>query len=325
MSVTIDEVAKLAGCSKGTVSRVLNKKGYISEETRRKVEQAVRDLNYYPSEVARSVASQKTFMIGLIVPTTNHPFFAELTYFIERSLSEFGYKLMICNTLNDIKKEEEYVTKLMSNQVDGMIVASQNSINVDYNFPGLPIIAIDHFISDEIPVIRSDNYQGGYLATTELVDVGCRNILCVNPIKNQYGHVNQRSQAYQDVVAQNDLKTYYIELQSALSRTEKGEVIEKNLKDMPEIDGVFAQDDETAILFLTILHKMGRTSAKVIGYDGASVSRLIRPDLSTIQQPIEKLAYESVVILLGLMRKEIKFKKEYVLPVKLIKSETTMN
>lgn len=326
MKVTIDEVAKLAGCSKGTVSRVLNEKGYVSEETKKKVQRAAKELNYYPSEVARSVSSNKTFIIGLIVPTTNHPFFGELVHYIERNLSRHGYKLMICNTLNDIAKEEKYVTKLLSNQVDGIIVASQNSIKVDYNFPGLPIIAIDHFVSDDIPIIRSDNYRGGYLATKELVSAGCKEILCVNPIKDQNGHKNLRSIAYADVAKNHKLNCNFIELRSLLSAVEKKIKIKEKLLEIPEIDGVFAQDDETAVLFLEVLKEIGKnvpSEVKLIGYDGASISQLLRPDLSTIQQPIEAISYEAIQVLLQLMNKEILVEKEYVLPVTLIKSKTT--
>lgn len=326
MKVTIDEVAKLAGCSKGTVSRVLNEKGYVSEETRNKVHKAAKELNYYPSEVARSVSSKKTFLIGLIVPTTNHPFFGELVHFIERNLNHYGYKLMICNTLNDVEKEEKYVTQLMSNQVDGMIVASQNSIKVNYDFPGLPIIAIDHFMSNVIPVIRSDNYNGGYLATNELINAGCKEILCVNPIKNHDGDTNLRSKAYEEVMIENKLNSYFIKLRSHLSKEEKKLKIEKELLENPKIDGIFAQDDETAVLFLDVLKELGKrvpATVKVIGYDGSSISRLLRPDLTTIQQPIEELAYEAIQILLMLMNKETVDQKEYILPVSLLKGDTT--
>lgn len=323
MKVTIAEVAKLAGCSKGTVSRVLNEKGYVSEKTRKKVYNAAKELNYYPSEVARSVSSRKTFLIGLIVPTTNHPFFGELVHFLERNLNHYDYKLMICNTLNDVEKEEKYVTNLMSNQVDGMIVASQNSIKVDYNFPGLPIIAIDHFISNDIPVIRSDNYKGGYLATNELISAGCKKILCVNPVKNHHNHINQRSNAYNDVTMKHKLNRYYITLGSHLSLEEKRLKIEEELLKNPTIDGIFAQDDETAVLFLNALNNLGKQNVKVIGYDGSSISRLLRPDLSTIQQPIVDLAYEAVRILLKLINKEVVNKKEYILPVTLLRGETT--
>lgn len=322
MKVTIDEVAKLAGCSKGTVSRVLNEKGYVSEETRNKVHKAAKELNYYPSEVARSVSSKKTFLIGLIVPTTNHPFFGELVHFIERNLNHLGYKLMICNTLNDVEKEEKYVTKLMSNQVDGMIVASQNSIKVDYNFPGLPIIAIDHFISNAIPVIRSDNYKGGYLATNELMNAGCKEILCVNPVKDHHGHINQRSKAYEEVMIKHKLNRDYIKLRSQLSKEEKRLKIEGKLLENPMIDGIFAQDDETAVLFLDILKDLGKHNIKVIGYDGSSISRLLRPDLTTIQQPIEDLASKAIQVLFKLMNKEKVDRKEYILPVMLLKGDT---
>ena len=115
---TIHDVAKKAGVSVTTVSRVLNNRGYISDEMKEKVMTAIKELNYIPNEIARSFFTNKTNFVGLIVPTTSNPFFGELTFHIEKKLSTKGYKLFICNSINDVETERVYLRLLQEKRVD---------------------------------------------------------------------------------------------------------------------------------------------------------------------------------------------------------------
>src|SRR5690606_7773253 len=121
---TIRDVAERAGVSVTTVSRVLNNRGYISEATRRKVYQAMKELDYQPNEVARSLFRKRSNIIGLIVPTVEHPFFGELTFQVETYAYSRGYKVLVCNSQLNAAKEQEYIGMLRRNQVDGIIMAS---------------------------------------------------------------------------------------------------------------------------------------------------------------------------------------------------------
>ena len=111
MKVKIQDVAKKAGVSPTTVSRVLNNRGYISEETREKVNRAMKELNYVPNDVARSLFNKRTNLIGLIIPTVSNPFFGELTFYIETICNSIGYKVLICNSLNNIENEKKYLDR----------------------------------------------------------------------------------------------------------------------------------------------------------------------------------------------------------------------
>ena len=117
---TIKDVAERAGVSVTTVSRVLNNRGYISQATRTKVYQAMEELDYQPNEVARSLFRKRSKIIGLIVPTVAHPFFGELTSYLETYAYSRGYKVLICNSQLDASKEQEYIGMLRRNQVDGI-------------------------------------------------------------------------------------------------------------------------------------------------------------------------------------------------------------
>src|SRR5471030_2413619 len=127
---TIKDVAEVAGITVTTVSRVLNNRGYISEKTRKKVYDAMQQLNYRPNEMARSLLRKKSNLIGLIIPTVAHPFFSELTNYIEYYAYKLGYKILLCNSYQDSVKEKEYIMMLKSNQVDGIIMAS-HTLEID--------------------------------------------------------------------------------------------------------------------------------------------------------------------------------------------------
>ena len=109
---TIKDVAERAGVTVTTVSRVLNNRGYISEQTRQKVKAAMEELNYQPNEIARSLTRKRSMMLGMIIPTIAHPFFSEMANAIENYASSIGYKLLICNSRMEQTKEKEYIDML---------------------------------------------------------------------------------------------------------------------------------------------------------------------------------------------------------------------
>lgn len=158
MVAKLTDVAKLAGVSPTTVSRVINKKGYLSEKTIQKVQDAMRELGYKPNTVARSLQGKSAKLVGLIFPNISNVFYAELIDHLEHQLFKHGYKTIICNSEHDSEKEREYIEMLEANQVDGIISGSHNLGIEDYNRVTAPIIAFDRNLSPEIPVVSSDNY-----------------------------------------------------------------------------------------------------------------------------------------------------------------------
>ena len=164
MVAKLTDVAKLAGVSPTTVSRVINKKGYLSEKTIQKVNEAMRELGYKPNNLARSLQGKSAKLIGLIFPNISNVFYAELIDKLEHQLFKNGYKTIICNSEHDSEKEREYIEMLEANQVDGIISGSHNLGIEDYNRVTAPIISFDRNLSPDIPVVSSDNYAGGVLA-----------------------------------------------------------------------------------------------------------------------------------------------------------------
>ena len=157
---SIREVAQEAGVGVGTVSRALNGSGYVSPETRKKIEKAAKKLNT-PNELARNLYHNKTGIIGIIVPDLEHPFFSSLVKYIEMELYEQGYKTMICNTVGISRREQEYLDMLERNMADGIITASHGLEVSAYMKQAKPIVSIDRDLGPRIPLIGCDHGKGG--------------------------------------------------------------------------------------------------------------------------------------------------------------------
>lgn len=175
MKPKIQDVAKVAGVSPTTVSRVLNDRGYISSKTKEKVFEAMKEINYVPNDLARSLYNKRSYLIGVIVPSTSNPFFGELVAYIENICDERGYKVLLCNSLHEADKEKKYWEMLRRNQVDGVIVVTYNRGLIDKK-QQFPAVAIDHYLAENIHVVSSDNFQGGEMASRELIKAGCKKL-----------------------------------------------------------------------------------------------------------------------------------------------------
>ncbi|WP_221568234.1 LacI family DNA-binding transcriptional regulator [Pseudalkalibacillus sp. A8] len=321
MKPKIEDVAKVAGVSPTTVSRVLNNRGYIGEKTREKVYRAMEQINYYPNEIARSLFIKKTFLIGLIFPTTNNPFYGQLIFHLENIAASLGYKVLLCNSQGREDKEKSYLKMLQRNQVDGIIAGAHNKGIKEYEDPTLPVVGIDRYLSEKIPVVSSDNYDGGKLATQLLIDKGCKNIIHINGPLSLETPANLRRKAYEDVMKANQLKplTYEYVLDNS--------IFPRLFEENPNVEGIFASDD--IIASHVIREAKNRNikipeNLKIIGYDGTETTKLLLPELSTVEQPIKEIATKALEILMNQINKEDDdIHPETILPVRLIESETT--
>ncbi|QKS73002.1 LacI family DNA-binding transcriptional regulator [Paenalkalicoccus suaedae] len=324
MKPKIEDVAKLAGVSPTTVSRVLNNRGYIGEKTRQKVDEAIKELNYYPNEVARSLFGKKTNLLGVIFPTTSNPFYGQLIFHLETLASSLGYKVLLCNSQGREDKEIEYLEMLQRHQVDGIIAGAHNEGIEAYSIPGLPVVGVDRYFSDTIPVVSSDNYEGGRLATELLIKRGCSTIIHINGPISLKTPANLRRKAYEDVMKEHELPHLTYEMES--EETEE-RVLQQLFDANPKVDGIFASDDIIASKVLRVAKTKGihiPNQVKLIGYDGTETQQLMLPELSTILQPIKLIAEKALDLLIKQIeggKEEIPY--EVVLPITLLESETT--
>ncbi|MCR6105405.1 LacI family DNA-binding transcriptional regulator [Salipaludibacillus agaradhaerens] len=322
MKPKISDVAKVAGVSPTTVSRVLNNRGYIGKETREKVHEAMEKINYYPNDIARSLYIKKTFLIGVIFPTTSNPFYGQLIFHLENYANSLGYKVLLCNSQGREDKEKSYLQMLQRNQVDGVIAGAHNRGIEEYDIPNLPVVGFDRYLSKNTPVVSSDNYDGGRLASQLLIDKGCKNIIHINGPIDLETPANLRREAYEKVMRANQLTPITYE-----TMRDNEEVIKRLFDDHPEVDGIFASDDLIAANVMREARKRNISipnDLKLIGYDGTQTTRLLLPELSTIEQPIKDIAEKCVDILIKQIDGEREdIQQHTILPVRLIDAETT--
>ncbi len=323
---TIKDVAERAGVSVTTVSRVLNNRGYISEATRKKVYKAMEELDYQPNEVARSLFRKRSNIIGLIVPTVAHPFFAELTAYVETYAYSRGYKVLICNSQLDASKEQEYIWMLRRNQVDGIIMASHTLEVEEYRKLNLPVVTFERFISSRIPYVTSDNYQGGKLAVELLLARGCTKIAHMCGSLHLDMLANQRHRAFMDVAESRNVPFFTVETDINVFEIDKYEqMLLDLLTEHPDIDGLFLNSDIMAIAAMKVCRKLGRRvpeEVKIIGYDDVSMASLVSPQITTIRQPLAEMSKLSVKLIENMVEGR-PVEVENCLPVELVERETT--
>lgn len=326
----IKDVAQHAGVSVTTVSRVMNNRGYIGKGTRKKVEEAMMELNYSPNQIARALQKSQSYLLGVIVPDSNHPFFSELIKYIEMSADELNYKILICNSLDQPDKELHYVTMLRENRVDGIIMCS-HSINIErYKTLSLPIVTFDRIISDKFPYVASDNFRGGEIATTHLIELGCKRLLHLSGPSNLDSLANRRADAFRLTCIKYNVDFDIIEGTNGNMTFEYfNEFIKEELAlKLSNYDGVFCSNDIEAYALYVYAHEIGikvPEQLKIVGYDYHSFTRMIQnPKLTTIKQPIHKLGKVLSYTLINFIENIDKDTvNNSVLDIELIKGDTT--
>ena len=324
--VTLKEVAKEAGLTVGTVLRVLNNRGYISEDARKKVYSAMKKLNYYPNEVARSLQGKNTNTIGLIVPHIRHPYFAEMISNIENQAYKRGYHILLCNSQSIEEKEREYIDICTGNRVAGIILCS-GTVSVEL-FDGIhvPVITMERFLDNGTAAVECDNRQGGALAAQKLISCGCRHLIHVGNINDLSMPADQRTEGFREVCEKQGIAFAEVFTEETqYNSMNYGAMIERALLEHPETDGLFANSDVIAAHALQICRKLGiqiPAQMKIIGFDDVNVAALTTPQLTTVHQPVREMAEIAVSLLCDAVSGKV-VPRRTVLPVYLVERETT--
>jgi Transcriptional regulators len=317
---TIKDVALKAGVTVTTVSRVLNNKGYISEKTRQNVADAMKELDYVPNEMARSLLRQRSNIVGLVVPTVSHPFFAELTMHIEHYAYEAGYKVLICNSHLDSEKERDYIDMLKRHKVDGIIMGSHTLDVSEYLNLSMPVVTLDRKIDGRIPSVSSDNKQGGAIATRRLISRGCKKIAMITGSLQLDLLANQRCTAFIAEAEARGVRHVVVQTNvDVFDYSQYGDLVDRLFAEHPDVDGVFASDVKAAHV-LQACARLGKSvpgDVKVVGYDDTQIASLLVPRLTTVRQPKEAMAKLALETLVKQIRGE-PYSLETVLPVELV-------
>lgn len=323
-SITMKDVAKLAGVSVGTVSRVINQEQGIKEITLKKVQQAIDELGYIPDVYARGMKKNKTETIALIVPSVWHPFFGEFAFHVEVELSKKGYKLLLCN-ISGPKRELDYITMLQQNKVDGIIAITYSPIE-DYLSSNIPFVSIDRTYEDKaIACVSSDNQKGAELAAQVLISKGGTHFGFIGGHNKTINETKKRRLFFEKTILEAGFPCEVLDLEEPYDNFL--EEVEVFLRQHPEIDALFTINDFTAIDAISILEKLGKKvpeDVQVIGYDGIRQAEERTQYLSTIRQPIEEMATEAVQCLLDILDKKDR-PLQITLPISYLEGKTTKN
>ncbi|MFS0724863.1 LacI family DNA-binding transcriptional regulator [Paenibacillus sp. 1P07SE] len=329
MKPTIYDIAKLAGVSTATVSKVFNRTGNISEATRSKVVRISRELNYQPSMVASALAGKNTFSLGLLIPDLVNPFFAELARHVEDRAHELGYNLIICNTDNDIDKEIRYIQLLRQKSVDGIIVAT--GVRDDD--------ALKELIDQQVPValvaremsvlsastLMVDDFAGGYSAASYLLELGHRRIGLVAESLT-VSSSKERIRGYRLALEEAGLPYEKALLAVSDFSVEGGKAAAIKLLSQSSPTAIFACNDVLAIGVMQAAKETGLKVPKdlsIVGFDNTILATITDPPMTTIAQPIRAMGHQVVDLIIQEIQDERAVKQRVVLLPELIKRGST--
>lgn len=324
--VTLKDIARKAGVTTTTVSRVINNRGYISEKTREKVCAVMEELNYRPNELARSLSKQHSSSIGVIVPHISHPFFSKLISQLENAAAQRNYKILLCNSKDQPEKEMEYMEMCISNRVAGIIICSKYLDSEKFSALNIPILNLEKEDRSNAVSIQSDNYKGGCIAAEHLIACGCRDILHFGGIVGKNMPADHRSQGFSDVCGRKNVE-YKVLLtdQSAYGTMDYYAFIKKSLKNNPETDGVFASSDLIAAQVIQVCKTMNINIPEdlcLVGFDDVAIAQLTTPTITTIHQPLREMAEIAIDCIEKNIRGAI-VPSQIILPVTFVKRDST--
>lgn len=320
----IKDVAKEAGVAPSTVSLVLNKKGYVSEETRLKVEAAVEKLNYIPSEMARNLSLQRTNIIGVIVPSISHPFFSELAEALETELYSLGYKMMLCCTKYKENSEQKFIEMLKRQTMDGIIMGA-HSLDVSI-YEGLkePVIAFDRYLNDNIPIVHCDHCTGGRLAAEAFLQHDCHHVIGIEGYQGVHTPANDSHKVFHETMWQHGVITDILEMPwNAFTYEDFLVTAEKLFTEYQDIDGIFGSDMAIASCMRVATQRGYHIpqDIKMVAYDGTGMTQTGIQPITAVRQPIEKLAAIAAQKVVSKV-KGTKDNLPWVLKPRLLKGET---
>lgn len=304
---TIKDVAKRAGVSTTTVSHVINKTRFVAEQTRKTVWEAINDLHYSPSAVARSLKVNSTKTIGLLSTSLEAPYWAEIIEAIEKKCFEHGYTLLLANAHTDYDKQHAYLAMMAQKRVDGLMVMCaeypDSLLATLEEYRQLPMVVMDWANSqaDFTDTIQDNAFSGGYMAARYLIDRGHRDIGCIpGQIERHTG--GSRLAGFLKALQEAGIAARQEWIVQGDFESESGYQAMKQILAQPRLPtAVFCGGDVMAMGALCAVDEQGLkvpNDISVIGYDNIRNSRYFTPALTTVHQPKVELGEKALEMLL---------------------------
>ena len=304
---SINDIARALGVSASTVSRALKDHPDISEQTRQRIQEFARSVNYRPNALALGLKQQRSFTLGIIIPEIVHHFFSSIISGIEDVAYGKGYRLMICQSNEEFERERMNLQALLDHRVDGILVSmSKNTFQYDHFEDtvgqGIPLVFFDRVCKNmETDRVVTDDYQGAHLITTHLLRKGCRRILhLAAPQHLVIGR--ERLEGYTEALTDHNIGIDPVLIMQCDTPAQVLGLREQILRMAPKIDGIFAVNDFTAIAVMQLLQENGYQvpgQISVAGFGDDPIALIARPRLTTVEQMGYAMGREAVKMLIN--------------------------
>ncbi|MBO8165183.1 MAG: catabolite control protein A [Brevibacillus sp.] len=331
MPITIYDVAREAGVSMATVSRVVNGNPNVKPTTRKKVLAAIERLGYRPNAVARGLASKRTTTVGVIIPDISSMFFAELARGIEDIATMYKYNIILCNSDQRLEKELQLINTLLEKQVDGLLFMGAEVKDAHLQVlstAAVPVVlAATRDVESSLPSVTIDHFQAAYDATRLLIRDGHRRIaMLTGPLNDPLGGL-LRFEGFKQALADAGIQYHEELVASGNYQYDSGlKAMNNFLKlDQPPT-AVFAASDEMAIGAIHAVQDAGLRvpeDVEVIGFDNVRLAEMVRPRLTSVVQPMYDIGAVAMRLLTKYMNNEHVDEHVVVLPHRIEHREST--
>lgn len=329
---TIHDVAKKAGVAPITVSRVINNSGYVSDELRHRVKDAIDELGYVPNVLARSLKSKRTNTLALVFTDITNPYFNILARGVEDAASELGYTVIICNTDESQEQEDKYIELLLQKQVDGILLvpADVESKSIEQiHKQNTPVVVIDRRIEDmKADIVRGDSEGGAYQLTKYLIDLGHKRISLLSG-PHKVSTSLDRVRGYRQAMLDHGLDDF-IDYHFGQYTQESGRTITKALysQETPPT-AIFGGNNLVSIGALSALRQMAikvPDEVAVVSFDDIPENLTVNPFMTVVAQPPYEIGETATKILISRIKNsEVAPQdfKEVIFPVEMIVRESS--
>lgn len=318
--VTVRDIAKMANVSVATVSRVINHTGRVGEDTRKRVEDIIKETHYVPNQVARSLYRKSSNLIGVIIPDLENPFYGQVVSGIEEVLSTNDYQMILSvNNHADGNKYKQAITNFVQNNISGIISTNFD----DPSKVSVPLVLFDSgLIEDDQLRVNSDNYRGGQLAAEALVSGGAKKII-IEHGPYQFLNIKERLDGATEYLNKHNVQYKLFEVSDFTYMTAKKES-PKLLEQLDDFDGIIAANDLHAACLIESAQARGLHSPKdfqIVGYDNSYISSLTTPGISSISQEPEKIGQTTAKLLIKTLQSQ-PTDSHVLIPVEYVKRNT---
>jgi LacI family transcriptional regulator len=326
---TINDVAKKAGVSKATVSHVLNNTRFVEESTKNRVLLAIQEIGYRPSNVARSLTTNQTNTIGVVISDASNYFFGEILRGLEDILRPNGYGLVVCNTDETLQREAEYLDYLLRQRVDGIVAAATSQpwdVLLRMDTQHTPVVYMDRtFEGQEGPFVGVNNTLATRRAVQHLIDAGHCNIGIMAGLQ-RLSTMRERLAGYRQALQEAGIpeRNAWV-VESALDIDAAREAALSILSSISRPTALFINNNLLVLGTLLAMRELGLRCPQdisLIGFDDHPWAQVANPPLTVVRQPLRKLGQTAAQVLLTQIRGEAVCEPQYILDCELIVRES---